>query len=97
MGARGLDLALDCARHLTPELNRSLELSLLMEAGQDRAVEAIAQRARQRVQHLGRMGGFDLQDRAQQRRAAFVPSLILMEPGVNDTENVLARSTRGAR
>jgi hypothetical protein len=68
-----------------------------MEPVQDRAVEAIDQGARERVQRLGRMGGFDLQDRDQQRRAAFVPSLILMEPGVNDTENVLARSTRGAR
>jgi polysaccharide export outer membrane protein len=80
MGALGLDLAPERARHLTPELIRSLELILAMEAGQHRAVEAIHQSVRERVRQLGRMGGFDLPDRDRQGCAAFERSLVLMEP-----------------
>jgi protein-tyrosine-phosphatase len=86
MGALGLDLAQERARHLTRELIRSFELILAMEAGQYRAVEAIHQGARERVHHLGRMGGFDLPDRDQRGRAAFERPLVLMERGLDATE-----------
>lgn len=86
MGARGLDLAEHRARQLTPELIHSFELILVMEAGQQRAVEAIDPSARGRVHRIGRMGGFDVPDPYRRGRAAFEQALNLIERGLGDFE-----------
>ncbi len=88
MGARGLDLAQHRARQLTPELIRSFELILVMETGQQRAVEAVHPSARGRVHRLGRIGKFDVPDPYRQGRAAFEQSLALIERGLDELENL---------
>jgi protein-tyrosine phosphatase len=70
MQERGLDLGFD--------------LILVMEAGQQRAVEAIEPTARGRVHRLGRWGGFDVPDPYRQDRAAFGRALSLIDRGVED-------------
>ena len=86
LGERGLNLAQHRARQLTPELIRSFELILVMEAAQQRAVEAILPSARGRVQRIGRFGDFDVPDPYRQGRAAFERSLALIERGLADVE-----------
>jgi protein-tyrosine phosphatase len=86
MAERGLDISGHRARQLTPELIRSFELILVMEKGQQRAVEAILPSARGRVQCLGHWGGFDVDDPYRQGRPAFEHSLALIERGLGDLE-----------
>jgi protein-tyrosine phosphatase len=86
MAERGLDISSHRARQLTPELIRSFELILVMEKGQQRAVEAIHPSARGRVQCLGHWGGFDVEDPYRQGRPAFERSLALIERGVGELE-----------
>jgi protein-tyrosine phosphatase len=86
MAERGLDISGHRARQLTPELIRSFELILVMEKGQQRAVEAILPSARGRVQCLGHWGGFDVDDPYRQGRPAFERSLALIERGLGDLE-----------
>lgn len=81
---RGLDLSAHRARQLTPELARGFDLVLVMEAGQQRAVEALEPTARGRVHRLGRWGGFDVPDPYRQNRAAFERALSLIDRGVED-------------
>jgi len=88
LGERGLNLAQHRARQLTPELIRSFELILVMEAAQQRAVEAILPSARGRVQRIGRFGDFDVPDPYRQGRAAFERSLALIERGVDELAKV---------
>ncbi len=86
LGERGLNLAQHRARQLTPELIRSFELILVMEATQQRAVEAILPSARGRVHRIGRFGDFDVPDPYRRERAAFERSLALIERGLADVE-----------
>jgi protein-tyrosine phosphatase len=86
MAERGLDISGHRARQLTPELIRSFELILVMEKGQQRAVEAILPSARGRVQCLGHWGGFDVEDPYRHGRPAFERSLVLIERGLGDLE-----------
>ena len=88
MGARGLDLGRHRARQLTRELIRSFELLLVMEAAQQRAVEAMDPAARGRVHRLGCIGRFDVPDPYHHDRAAFERSLSLIERGLDEIENV---------
>src|SRR5512138_1160813 len=53
MRERGLDISAHRARQLTPELIRSFELVLVMEASQQPEVEAILPTARGRVYRIG--------------------------------------------
>jgi low molecular weight protein-tyrosine phosphatase len=85
---RGLDLGRHRARQLTPELVRSFELILVMEAAQERAVEAIHASARGRVHRVGCIGRFDVPDPYRQERAAFERSLRLIERGLEELEPV---------
>lgn len=94
MGTRGLDLARHRARQLTPELTRSFELILVMEAGQVRTVEAIDPTARGRVHRLGRIGKFDVPDPYRQGRAAFERSLAIIERGLDEVEKVFWSTQR---
>jgi protein-tyrosine phosphatase len=91
MGAHGLDLERHRARQLTPELIRSFELILVMEAAQQRAVEAMHQSARGRVHRLGCIGKFDVPDPYRQERQAFERSLALIERGLDQLEEVFWR------
>jgi len=86
MSERGLDISGHRARQLTPEIIRSFELILVMEAAQQRAVEAILPSARGRVHRIGRWGDFDVPDPYRQERPAFERSLALIDRGIEDLE-----------
>jgi protein-tyrosine phosphatase len=86
MLARGIDISGHRARQLTPELIRSFELILVMEAEQQRAVEGILPGARGRVHRIGRWGAFDVPDPYRQDRQAFEKALELIVRGVDDLE-----------
>jgi protein-tyrosine phosphatase len=87
MAERGLDLSGHRAQQLTPDLIRSFELILVMEAVQRQAVEAILPAARGRVHRLGRWGDFDVPDPYGRERRAFERSLALIERGVDDLQS----------
>jgi protein-tyrosine phosphatase len=86
MAARGLDLSGHRARQITPDLVRSHELILVMEAGQQREVEALLPSARGRVHRLGRWGKFDIPDPYRRGLPAFENTLALIERGIDDLE-----------
>ena len=86
---RGFDLGRHRARQLTPELIRSFELILVMEALQQREVEAMDPAARGRVQRVGRIGGFDVPDPFRRGRPAFEQALALIDRGLADLEQAL--------
>jgi protein-tyrosine phosphatase len=88
MAARGLDLGHHRARQLTAELVSSFELILVMEAAQQRALEARHPSARGRVHRLGCIGKFDVPDPYRQDRAAFERSLALIERGLEELQHV---------
>ena len=91
MRERGFDIGAHRGRQLTPEIIRSFELILVMEMGQQRAVESMLPSARGRVHRLGRFGEFDIPDPFQQGRRAFETSLALIERGLDDFENAFWR------
>jgi len=84
LGERGLNLAQHRARQLTPELIRSFELILVMEATQQRAVEAILPSARGRVHRIGRFGDFDVPDPCQHERTTLERSRGAFARGFDD-------------
>jgi len=86
---RGLDLSSHRARQLTADLVRSFELVLVMEAGQQRVVEAMDSSARGRVHRIGRVGKYDVPDPYRRGRAAFEEALGLIERGISDLKNAL--------
>ena len=86
MRDRGLDLSPHRARQLTLEMLRQFELVLVMEAAQQRAVEAMWPAVRGRVHRLGKMGDFDVPDPFRQERVAFERSLASIERGLADFE-----------
>lgn len=86
MAARGLDISGHRARQLTPEVIRSFELILVMEADQLGEVEAILPSARGRVRRLGHWGGFDIPDPYRRERSAFSRALALIDRGLGDLE-----------
>jgi protein-tyrosine phosphatase len=86
MKERGLDISGHRARQLTPELIRSFELVLVMEAEQQREIEEMIPSARGRVRRIGRWGNFDVPDPFRQDRPAFERSLALIDRGLGDLE-----------
>ena len=84
---RGIDISGHRARQLTPDLVRSFELILVMEAQQQHAVEAILPSARGRVHRIGRWGDFDVPDPYRRGREHFERALDLVVRGVDDLEN----------
>lgn len=80
---RGVDLSGHRARQLDPALIAGADLVLVMDAEQQRAVEAMHPSARGRVQRLGRWGSFDVPDPYLRDRAAFEHALALIERGVD--------------
>jgi protein-tyrosine phosphatase len=95
MKERGLDISGHHARQITPELIRSFELILVMEAEQQRAVESMLPSARGRVHRIGRWGNFDVPDPYKRDRAAFEHALVLIDRGVDALERAVwpARSS----
>ncbi len=83
---RGLDISGHRARQLTPEIIRAFELILVMEAWQQRAVEAMLPSARGRVHRIGRWGDFDVPDPYRRSREAFEDALALIDRGVSEFE-----------
>ncbi len=81
---RGLDLSGHRARQLTPELLRGSDLVLVMEAWQQRAVEALLPSARGRVQRLGRFGDFDVPDPFRRGPTAFRAALVFIDRGLDE-------------
>jgi protein-tyrosine phosphatase len=86
MAERGLDLSGHRSRQLTPDLIRSFELILVMEAEQIRAVEGMLPGARGRVHRIGRWGNFDVPDPYRRDRGAFERALALILRGLDDFE-----------
>jgi protein-tyrosine phosphatase len=86
MLARGVDISPHRARQLTPDLIRGFELILVMEAEQQRDVEAILPSARGRVHRIGRWGDFDVPDPFRRDREHFERALGLIVRGVDDLE-----------
>lgn len=86
MAARGIDLSGHRARQLTSEILRSFELVLVMDAEQQRAVEAMWPGARGRVHRIGHWGKFDVPDPFRRDRAAFVHALDLIDRGLDAFE-----------
>jgi len=86
MRDRGLDLSGHRARQLTLDLLRQFDLVLVMEARQQKAVEALWPGARGRVHPIGKMGKFDVPDPYRQDRAAFERALAFIERGLDDFE-----------
>jgi protein-tyrosine phosphatase len=89
MHERGLDVAGHRAQQLTPELLSRHELVLVMEEGQQKAIERQVPSARGKVHRLGRFGGFDIPDPYRQGRAAFEECLALIERGINEFQQRL--------
>ncbi len=83
---RGIDISGHRARQLTPEIIRSFELILVMEADQQRAVEGMLPSARGRVHRIGRWGDFDVPDPYRRERDAFEDALELITRGLDDLE-----------
>jgi low molecular weight protein-tyrosine phosphatase len=84
LAERGLDLSPHRARQLTPELVADAELVVVMEAEQQRLIEALSRAARGRVHRLGRFGGFDVEDPYRRGRRAFERALAQIEQGLDD-------------
>ena len=89
MANRGFDLSSHRARQLTPEMVRAFELVLVMDAGQQRAVESLDPSARGRVHRIGRVGKFDVPDPYGRGREAFEEAFTLIERGIAELENTL--------
>lgn len=87
MAERALDISGHRAQQLTPDLIRSFELILVMEAAQRHAVEAILPAARGRVHRIGRWGDFDVPDPYGRERPAFERALALIERGIEDLQS----------
>lgn len=88
MRRRGIELSAHRARQLTPELIRAFDVLFVMEAGQQRFVEALEPSARGRVHRLGRIGKFDVPDPYRRGAAAFEQALSLIDRGIVELENV---------
>jgi protein-tyrosine phosphatase len=82
----GRDLSQHRSRQLTPEILRQFELVLVMEAAQQRAVEAMWPAVRGRVHRLGKMGNFDVPDPFRQDRPAFERAFEFIRHGLADFE-----------
>lgn len=86
LAERGVDISGHRARQVTPELLSGFDLVLVMDAGQQRELEALSRAARGRVHRLGRFGGFDVPDPYREPREAFERALELIERGLDDFE-----------
>jgi protein-tyrosine phosphatase len=86
LAARGVDLSGHRARQVTPELLAGFDLVLVMDADQQRELEALSRAARGRVHRLGRFGGFDVPDPYREPREAFERALALIDRGLDDFE-----------
>jgi protein-tyrosine phosphatase len=91
MLARGIDISAHRARQLTPQLARTFELILVMEAEQQRAIESSIPAARGRVHRVGRFGGFDVPDPYRRDRAAFERALALIARGLDEFDRTFWR------
>lgn len=84
LAERSLDLSAHRARQLTPNLIRSADLILVMEAGHKKAVDAIDPSGRGKVYRWGEWGDFDIPDPYQRPREAFEEALVLLDRGLAD-------------
>lgn len=86
---RGIDFSQHRGRQLTAAMANSFELILVMEEGQQKAIESRYPTARGRVHRLGRIGQFDIADPYKRDRAAFERSLELIERGLDEMSHLL--------
>lgn len=92
LAERGIDISGHRARQLTPELLAAFDLVLVMEAGQQAAIERLSSASRGRVHRIGRLGGFDVPDPHRQPRPAFERALALVERGLDDLARAFWRA-----
>lgn len=83
MEERGLDLSQHRAQQITSPLINEMELILVMEAGQQQAIEKMTPSVRGKVFGIGKWGEFEIPDPYRQPRAAFEEALSLIETGLN--------------
>jgi len=88
LAAHGIDISGHVARQLTPELLAAADLVLVMDAGQQRELEALSRAARGRVHRLGRFGNFDVPDPYKRGVDAFEQALALITRGLGDFERI---------
>ncbi len=88
LAERGIDLSAHRARQLTPEMIRSADLVLVMEAAQQQEIERLSKAARGRVHRLGRFGDFEVEDPYRLPRSAFERALRQIERGLDDFDRV---------
>jgi len=82
MAERGLDLSAYRAHQITLPLIQEAELILVMEAGQQQAIEKMSPSVRGKVFGIGKWGEFDIPDPYRQPRTAFEEALTLIEQGL---------------
>jgi protein-tyrosine phosphatase len=86
LAERGIDISGHRAQQLAPEMLTDHDLVLVMDAAQQRHVEALLPASRGRVQRIGRFGGFDVADPYREPPRAFARALALIERGLDEFE-----------
>lgn len=84
MKAKGVDISAHEGRQINSHLIRQSDLILVMDAEQQKAIEAKEPSARGKVYRLGHWGGFDVPDPYQKDMKTFEKGLELIEKGVAD-------------
>ena len=82
MRERGLDITAHRARQITPDMVRSADLVLVMEAGHKRAIDMNEPEARAKIYRVGEWQDRDIRDPYRQPREAFEAALADIDEGV---------------
>jgi protein-tyrosine phosphatase len=94
---RGIDLSSQRARRLDERMCSSADLILVMELEQKRAIEKFYPMARGRVYRLGETHRLDVPDPYGKPKRIYQQALTLIEQGVQDWANRIARLSHGNR
>lgn len=93
LARRGIDISGHRARQLTPELLAAVDVVLVMDAGQQNAIERLSGSSRGRVHRIGRIGGYDVPDPFRGPPEAFERAFALIERGLDDLHRVFWERT----
>ena len=97
MRERDIDITKHRARQLTAELITATDLILVMEAGHKRAIDLQDPTARGMVYRLCEWQDEDIPDPYRQPRKAFEEALVLIDKGVQDWAEKIAKSDEEAQ
>ena len=89
MALRGIDLSDHRAERFRPDLALDAELILVMEAGHQRRIQALAPPLAGRVYLLGRWTAGEIADPFRQERSIYAECIELLENSVNSWLNRL--------